>query len=573
MTFAKLKRPAETLGRDTVAAVAGVLALAPIVAATAAAAGIPIPAAVLGAMVGTMVVTWLSGNRFLFVGPTTSLVVATSAAYLKFGYGGMALVVGLAGALQLLGRAFGVMSWLRLLSPQVLRALMTGMGIGILVQQLGQIYARNWGALELGAFAAALVFLSLWKLLLPAAAKVMPAVALVLVGCVLHRFGVSAGLWPELLPSAAHETAASLASGVAWSALVPPLWTEGAGVWRGLDSAQALGEVLALAASIAIISAAKGIVVVASLSRRAAKDKEDSHVNLGRELLALGVGNVLCGVLGAMPVTAYMDRSLLTKANGGRTRMATALQGVLLGAALVGAAWVFSVVPAPILVAIVVYTCGRIVERPEGNPRVREQRAEIVIYAGTLIGVLVFDLTGGMLLGVALSCANLVAKFARSAVIRVLLADENDEHAVLELEGAVTFLALPRLTDAMHGVPRGRTVIVDLKHCHYLDVPCVAALKEFAAALAASGGELVVDSNYLARRMGKAVDLRSELLSELRAIDRRKNPRPENVGRRRSDAIIHEAHGVSEGTSEVAADDESAGQPTPPTSPSSRRAS
>jgi MFS superfamily sulfate permease-like transporter len=134
------------------------------------------------------------------------------------------------------------------------------------------------------------------------------------------------------------------------------------------------------------------------------------------------------------------------------------------------------------------------------NPRhLKELRnygwGEVGIYLVTLITIVVADLLTGVVVGVALSAAKLLYTF--SHLITSVELDSTSNRTILSLEGAATFLRLPRLAAALEKVPANAELHVDLQRLDYIDHACIDLLMSWAKCHEATGGSLVVDWNSL----------------------------------------------------------------------------
>jgi MFS superfamily sulfate permease-like transporter len=96
-----------------------------------------------------------------------------------------------------------------------------------------------------------------------------------------------------------------------------------------------------------------------------------------------------------------------------------------------------------------------------------------------------------VLIGIGLSALKLLYTFSHLNVR--LDADEVANRAVLALEGAATFLRLPRLASALDKVPASAELHVDFERLDYIDHACLDLLMNWAKQHEATGGRLVID--------------------------------------------------------------------------------
>jgi MFS superfamily sulfate permease-like transporter len=210
-----------------------------------------------------------------------------------------------------------------------------------------------------------------------------------------------------------------------------------------------------------------------------------------RELVAQGVGNALCGAVGALPMTGVIVRSSANVEAGARTRLSAVLHGVWLLLFVALLPGLLGRVPTAALAAVLVYTGWNLLNLPGLWRLWKESRSEAAIFAATAAAIVAADLLTGVALGFALSAVKLLLRLSRLRVLRV---DEPGVGRVhLHLEGAATFLRLPVLARALEAVPRGRALHVHLGRVSFIDHAARHLLLTFREQYEATGGSLVID--------------------------------------------------------------------------------
>lgn len=214
-----------------------------------------------------------------------------------------------------------------------------------------------------------------------------------------------------------------------------------------------------------------------------------------RELAAQGIGNMLCGIVNALPMTGVIVRSSANVQAGGKTRLSTILHGVWLLVFVAGLASLLRQIPTSCLAAILVYTGYKLID----VRAIRELRdygwGEVAIYALTMAVIVFDDLLTGVIVGIALSAVKLLHTFARLECVAESL---NDKGAtVLRLRGAATFIRLPVLAAELDRIPGGIELHVDLSELGYIDHACLELLMNWGKRHQASGGRLVIDWDSL----------------------------------------------------------------------------
>ena len=325
-----------TLPRDLMASVVVFLVALPLCMGIAIASGLPPAKGVITGIVGGLVVGWLAGAPLQVSGPAAGLTVLVFELVQQYGAAMLGPILLLAGALQLLAGRLKLGCWFRVTAPAVVYGMLAGIGILIVLSQLHVMMDAQpeaSGLDNLGAFPAAL-----WAALPFSGGNGMAAASLGLltIACMWT--------WDRLRPQRLRLLPGALL-GVAAATLV--------GLWLGLDVrrvevpdnlADAISwlqpadllafadpGLLVAALAVAFIASAETLLSAAAVDRM----HQGPRADFDRELTAHGVGNMLCGVLGALPMTGVIVRSSANVQAGARTRLSAMLHALWLLAAVV----------------------------------------------------------------------------------------------------------------------------------------------------------------------------------------------------------------------------------------------
>ena len=220
-----------------------------------------------------------------------------------------------------------------------------------------------------------------------------------------------------------------------------------------------------------------------------------------KELSAQGIGNVICGFLGALPMTGVIVRSSANVQSGAKTRLSAVLHGVWLLLFVVVLAFLLRLIPTSALAAILVYTGYKLVNLKSIKDLLNYGWGEVAICTATVVTIVVVDLLTGVVVGVALAAAKLL--YAFSHLETKLVADTDNGRATLNLRGAATFVRLPRLASELERVPTQAELHVDFEHLDYIDHACLDLLMTWAKQHEATKGKLVIDWDSLHARFSK----------------------------------------------------------------------
>ncbi|MER5435711.1 SulP family inorganic anion transporter [Streptomyces sp. NPDC002588] len=434
---------------DLFASLAVFLVALPLYVGVALASGVPAESGLVTGIVGGLVVGLLPGSRPRISGPAAGLTV--------------------------LG-ALGLGRWFRAVPVAVVQGMVAGIG---LVLVAGQLYALGDTAAPAGGLAKLAGLVSLPGKADPVALSVGGATLVVLV--LWGRWRRGSRLVPAPLPAVA------LAAGVTWLFDLDVQRIQVRWLWDAVRVPQAadLGRLTEVGAIGTVVAFAL-IASAESLSGAAAADRPHGgrRTDYDRELMAQGAGNAVCGVLGALPMTAVIVRSAAGGASegvraGARTKASMVLHGVwlLLFTAIVPG--VLEVVPAAALAGLLVYAGCRLVPVRELRRLWRAHRAESLVLGVTSVAILVANLFQGVLIGLALAVAKTAWEISH---VHVETEDRGDAGVVVRVAGHATFLRLPKLLDALDGLPADREVRLELGGLRHVDHACAAALEGWAAA-------------------------------------------------------------------------------------------
>ncbi|MFE1338757.1 SulP family inorganic anion transporter [Streptomyces sp. NPDC058733] len=473
------------LREDFLASVVVFLVAVPLCVGVAVASGVPAELGLVTGIVGGLVTGLLPGSSLQVSGPAAGLTVIVYEAVTEFGVGTLGVIVLIAGLFQLAMGFLGIGRWFRAISVSVVEGMLCGIGLVIIA---GQVYAAaglKAPQSGLGKIAG------------------LPGAFLDTLGSTeaLASVAVGAGtiavivLWkrlPKAVRSVPGALAAVVLATVATLALGLPVATvkvEGLlGVVR-IPGADAFGE-LAQPAIWGTIIAFTLIASAESLFSAAAVDRlhDGPRTQYDKEMIAQGAGNTVCGLLGALPMTAVIVRSSANVQAGAKTKASRVLHGVwlLLFAAALPAA--LALIPIPALAGILVHAGWKLIPFRQIADLWRGHRGEALILVVTAVSIVAVNMFEGVLIGLALS----VVKTAWEAShVKLEIVDKGAGPVQAHLSGNATFLRLPKILDSLEALPQDRPVELDLSGLHHLDHACRTALETWAERHSAVGTEPV----------------------------------------------------------------------------------
>jgi MFS superfamily sulfate permease-like transporter len=215
-----------------------------------------------------------------------------------------------------------------------------------------------------------------------------------------------------------------------------------------------------VALTIALIASLETLLNVEAIDRMdPAKHKTPSN----RELKAQGVGNMVSGLLGGLPITSVIVRSSANLSAGAKSKLSIVIHGVLLLLAVLVLTPLLAWVPLAVLAAVVIMT-GYKLASPAVVARALKGGPESSLpFAATLI----LGVTSNLLIGVAVGTAlSLVFLLVRQQRLGPEIEQRGDRLRIV-LPEITSFLHRPRLEAALSQVEPGHSVELDLGKLHY----------------------------------------------------------------------------------------------------------
>ncbi|MET9448040.1 bifunctional SulP family inorganic anion transporter/carbonic anhydrase [Streptomyces cinerochromogenes] len=478
---APARRRLPVAGADVSAAVAVFLIALPLSLGIALATGAPLQAGLVAAAAGGIVAGRLGGCPLQVSGPAAGLTVVTADLIHRYGWRATCGITVLAGLAQLGLGCLRVARGALAVSPAVVHGMLAGIGITIAVAQLHIVLGGSPDSSVL----ANLRDLPAQLADLHPAAVAMSALTLALL-LAWPRLPGRAGRLLRRVPAAlVAVTGAAATAGLAGLTLPRvelPSWHSHA--LAGLPEGPALGVVAAVLTTTLVCSVQSLLGAVAVDKLVAARPGPQSRLgrsDLDRELLGQGAANIVSGALGGLPIAGVAVRSTANVKSGALSRNSTMLHGVLVVVAALLMVPILEEIPLASLAALVMAVGIQMVSLH--HIRTVTRHREVPVYAATTLGVVLLGVLQGVLLGVAVAVALALRRLART---RITHEEKEGVHHV-RVRGQLTFLAVPRLSRALHLVPQGARAVVELDGS-FMDHAAYESLQDWRSAHTARGG-------------------------------------------------------------------------------------
>ncbi|MEN9648486.1 MAG: hypothetical protein RLZ17_522, partial [Actinomycetota bacterium] len=204
-----------------------------------------------------------------------------------------------------------------------------------------------------------------------------------------------------------------------------------------------------------------------SLLSAMAVDKLDPykrHSNLNKDLTAVGVGNLIAGSIGGLPMIAEIVRSSANVNNGAKTQWANFFHGSFLLIFVVFFPHLIHSIPLAALASLLVFTGFRLASPREFANVMGIGKEQLFIFIATIISVIATDLLIGVAIGILVKLAiHLMhgAKLNNLFKIHLTQNVQADGSIVIHIQGAAVFSNFMALKEVLSQIEHGKTLIFD----------------------------------------------------------------------------------------------------------------
>ncbi|WP_150050825.1 MULTISPECIES: SulP family inorganic anion transporter [Methylomonas] len=482
--------------QDLPASIVVFLVALPLCLGIALASGAPLFAGVIAGIVGGIVVSWASGSQLSVSGPAAGLtVIVFNAIETLGGYGAFLLSLFMAGVLQL---ALGYLKagLIGAFFPSaVIKGMLAAIGLILIIKQIphatgydtsfdgDESYMQETAASSFSELVEALEGVS------PGATVVSLIALLILVLWESRRIKQIA--WLKLIPGPLLAVVWGVAYN-AWALQTAPEWaiqdkhlvtlpelgsaTNFINQLQLPDFSQWLEpKVYSIAFTLAIIASLETLLSIEAV------DKLDPFKRVAptnRELKAQGLGNMICGLMGGLPITAVIVRSSANINAGGCTRWSSFFHGVLLFVSVIFFAEFLNQIPLACLAAILLQTGYKLAKPALFIEFYRRGWNQFLPFAITVTAILLTDLLVGIAIGMCIGIYFVLRTNFHEAMTLTI----HGNHCLLRLHKDVSFLNKAVLRQHLSEIPNDCELLIDGSKALFIDQDILETISDFLLA-------------------------------------------------------------------------------------------
>lgn len=494
MSQVNLKPGLSSLRYDLPAALVVFLVALPLCLGVAVASGVPAFSGIIAGAVGGIIVGLISGSQLSVSGPAAGLtVIVLNAVQSLPSFEAFLLAVFLSGIIQIL---LGVMKAGLIgdfIPSAVIRGMLSAIGLILILKQIphavgydkdyegdfaffqsdgqntiSEILSLFHEVLSPGAILLSLVSLLLLKGWENTRIKTHPILQYIPGPLMVVVLGIFLGnLFDSYLPALAID---------AEHMVKIPVATDAGSFFRQFsfpDFSNLFNQqIWIIAFTLAIVAS------VESLLSLEAVDKIDPFKRISptnRELIAQGVGNMVSGLAGGMPVTSVIVRSSANVSSGGRTRSSTIIHGgfLLLSVALLP--HVLNLIPLSALAAILISVGFKLTKPKIFISKWNKGFAHFVPFIVTVLAILLSDLLTGVMIGIVAGSFFVLKSNFKSAF--VYISDGNNH--LIKFKKNLSFVHKAELRKLFRKIPDDASVLLDISKIDFVDYDNAEIINDF----------------------------------------------------------------------------------------------
>ena len=484
------------LKNDLPAGIVVFLVAVPLCLGIALASDAPPFAGIVAGFVGGIVVTMFSGSQLGVSGPAAGLAAIVAGAIpLLGGFEAFLLAVFFAGALQFLAGVAkaGIIGYY--FPNSVIKGMLAGIGITIFLKQIPHAFGYDsdyegemeffqadgqntfselvnmFNYISVGAViiaAVSLAILILWER--PFIKKLSvtqwiqgPLVA-VFSGILLnYLFNGNA----DLVLSGDHLVELPVANSA----------KDFIGFFKFPDWSQITNpQIYVTAFTLAVVASLETLLCVEAADKL---DPQKRRTPTNKELRAQGIGNMVCGLIGGLPVTQVIVRSSANVQSGGKTKLSALIHGILILVCVMMIPNILNMIPLATLAAILLVV-GYKLSKPELYKSMWNLGwMEFIPFMVTILAILFGNLLWGIGLGLAVAIFFILYRNYQKPYFFDHTKVKAGEDIYLKLSESVSFLNKESVNKSLHLIPNNHKVILDASDTHDIHPDVMEIIHDF----------------------------------------------------------------------------------------------
>lgn len=420
--------------------IVGIVAL-PLAIAFGIASGVSPEKGIITAIVAGFIVSFLGGSKVQIGGPTGAFIVIIYGIIQQYGIEGLMVATMMAGVLLVLLGVFKLGTIIKFIPYPIIVGFTSGIALTIFTTQIADVfglrfgdekvpgdfigkwmlYARHFDTVNWWNVAVSIVSIVVIALT-PRLSRKMPGslVAIVLVTAGVYFLKMYGGV--DCIDTIGDRF--SIKSQLPEAAVPSLNW-------------EAVKNLFPVAITIAVLGAIESLLS-ATVADGVIGDRHDSNT----ELIAQGIANIASPVLGGIPATGAIARTMTNINNGGRSPVAGIVHVVVLLLILLFLMPLAQYIPMACLAGVLVVVSYNMSGWRVFKGLLRNPKSDVVVLLMTFFLTVIFDLTVAIEVGLVIACVLFMKRVMETTEISVIT-DEIDPNKESDMEMHEEHLAVP----------------------------------------------------------------------------------------------------------------------------------
>lgn len=216
--------------------------------------------------------------------------------------------------------------------------------------------------------------------------------------------------------------------------------------------------------------------------------------NMNRDLLGVGVGNTLAGLIGGLPMISEIVRSSANINNGGKTWWSNVFHGVFLLIFVALFPTLIHQIPLSALAAMLMYTGYRLASPTEFYKTYKIGKEQLLVFVVTIVMTLATDLLLGIGAGII---TKFIVHFANGLPLKYMFkpmftVTTNQNEFTVDVFHSAVFSNYIKLKQSLDSLPRGKNITIDFSNTKLVDHTVMESLHHYKHDYEGSGGSFII---------------------------------------------------------------------------------
>jgi MFS superfamily sulfate permease-like transporter len=469
------------------------------------------------AMIGGIVVSFFAGSLLTIKGPAAGLIVIVAGAVAEFGQGnselGWQLTLGavvVAGLIQVLFGILKLGAMSNFFPLSAVHGMLAAIGIIIISKQIHIVFGMNpltpegkpmvepieliaeipntfahffkhKEVDEVGIVSLLIVFI--WPFIPIKALKKIPSALIVL----MVAIPMSSFLGIHNVAEVKNSAGKVIVEGFAPLLEFKKGLVDIIGINVSFEGFSQMGTFIKYVIMFGLVGSLEALLTIKAID---ALDPLKRKSNTNKDLIAVGIGNIVAGILGGLPMISEVARSSANVSNGGKTRWANFYHGIFILIFLLLAVQFSNLIPKAALAAMLIGVGFKLAHPREFGHVAKIGWDQVIVFITTIIFTLTTDLLIGIGAGIVV---KLILHIINGAPLnRLFSAKSKVEGNKITVQGAAVFSNFIGIKKKIDEFPLTESVIFDVRECKLIDHSVIENLHHIKDDFTVEGGSFTI---------------------------------------------------------------------------------